>query len=55
MLVGIATVTALWVLAPAAVAWPWYVPIGCGITVALGWGLGRGRPSPVQGPDAPNP
>jgi SSS family transporter len=42
MLVGIGTVTALWLRAPEAVAWPWYVPIGTAITTLVGWGLGRG-------------
>ncbi|HSM04064.1 MAG TPA: sodium:solute symporter [Longimicrobiales bacterium] len=55
MLVGIATVTLLWIRFPAAVSWPWYVPIGSGITVALGWGLGRGRALPEQAPDVPVP
>ena len=45
MLVGIATVTALWIGAPEAVAWPWYVPIGSALTVILGWALGRGEGS----------
>jgi len=57
MLVGIATVTALWVGAPDAVAWPWYVPIGSVLTVALGWALGRGNrkkaPPPLSGSTLP--
>jgi Na+/proline symporter len=57
MLVGIATVTALWVGAPDAVAWPWYVPIGSVLTVALGWALGRGNrkgaPPPPSGSTLP--
>ncbi|MEJ2541742.1 MAG: sodium:solute symporter, partial [Gemmatimonadota bacterium] len=43
MLAGITTVTALWIGAPDAVAWPWYVPIGSALTVTLGWVLGRGE------------
>ena len=41
--VGIATVTALWVTARSAVAWPWFVPIGTLVTFAVGSVLGRGR------------
>jgi len=42
MLAGIGTVTALWVGAPDAIAWPWYVPIGTAITTFIGWALGGG-------------
>jgi Na+/proline symporter len=43
MVVGIATVTALWIFARSAVAWPWYVPIGSAITFGAGALLGRGN------------
>ena len=33
---GIASVTAVWVFARAAVAWPWFVLIGTAVTVAVG-------------------
>ncbi len=34
--VGIASVTAVWVFARAAVAWPWFVLIGAAVTVTVG-------------------
>ncbi len=34
--VGIGTVTAIWIGARAAVAWPWFVLIGAAVTVAVG-------------------
>ena len=40
---GIGGVTALWLFARAAVAWPWYVLIGSAVTVAVGHLAGRGR------------
>ncbi len=43
MTVGIGTVTAIWIFASSQVAWPWFVPIGCALTVLVGVGLGRGR------------
>ena len=49
MLVGIGTVTALWLWVPEAVAWPWYVPIGTAITSLIGWGLGKGREAVPRG------
>ena len=42
MMVGIGVVTAIWGFARADVAWPWFVPIGTAVTVAVGWVLGRG-------------
>ncbi|WP_419947836.1 sodium:solute symporter [Candidatus Palauibacter sp.] len=33
---GIASVTAVWIFARAAVAWPWFVLIGAAVTVAVG-------------------
>ena len=45
--VGIASVTAVWLFARAAVAWPWFVLIGAAITVAVG--LAAARP-PVRSP-----
>lgn len=43
MVVGIGVVTGIWIFASAHVAWPWFVPIGCALTVLVGVGLGRGR------------
>lgn len=42
---GILSVTAIWVFARAALAWPWFVPIGAAVTVTVTIGLlpaGRG-------------
>ena len=40
---GILSVTAIWVFARAALAWPWFVPIGAAVTVTIGLLLaGRG-------------
>jgi SSS family solute:Na+ symporter len=36
MLTAIALVTWLWLAHRSAVAWPWYVPIGAGVTLAVG-------------------
>ena len=41
--VGIASVTAVWLFARAAVAWPWFVLIGAAVTVAVG--LAAARPA----------
>jgi Na+/proline symporter len=38
---GVATVTVIWLLARAEVAWPWFVPIGTAVTFAVGWTLSR--------------
>jgi Na+/proline symporter len=43
MIAGISVVAAIWVFARAEVAWPWFVPIGTAVTVAVGWVLGRNR------------
>ncbi len=51
MAVGIGTVTLMWLFARSAVAWPWYVPIGASITIAIGILLGRGG-SPGEPPHA---
>jgi solute:Na+ symporter, SSS family len=38
---GILTVTGIWVLAPGAVGWPWFVFIGTLVTMAVGAGISR--------------
>lgn len=38
---GIGSVTAIWIWARAAVAWPWFVLIGAAVTVAVGLLAGR--------------
>jgi len=43
MITGIGVVAAIWLFARADVAWPWFVPIGTVVTVAVGWVLGRGN------------
>ena len=43
MIAGIGVVAAIWVFAREDVAWPWFVPIGTTVTVAVGWVLGRGN------------
>ena len=43
MLAGIALVASIWLFAPTAVAWPWFVPVGSLVTVVVGWTVGRGR------------
>ncbi|MFN2431228.1 MAG: sodium:solute symporter [Gemmatimonadota bacterium] len=40
---GIAAVTALWALAGALVAWPWYVVVGTFVTVGIGLALAAVR------------
>ena len=42
MIAGISVVAAIWWFARASVAWPWFVPIGTAVTMAVGWALGRG-------------
>ena len=47
---GIASVTAVWVFARAAVAWPWFVLIGAAITVVVGLlARGPGASAAVEG------
>ncbi len=41
MVVGIGTVTAIWLTIPDRVAWPWFALIGTAVTFAVGWALGR--------------
>lgn len=43
MALGIGTVTCMWLFARSAVAWPWYVPIGAAVTIAVGIVFGRGK------------
>ncbi len=42
MIAGISVVAAIWWFARASVAWPWFVPSGTTVTVAVGWAFGRG-------------
>ena len=42
---GILSVTAIWVFARAALAWPWFVPIGAAVTVTVGLLLAPRRTS----------
>ena len=42
---GVGTVTAIWLFARSAVAWPWFVPIGASVTFVVGQLLGRERPT----------
>ena len=42
IVLGIGSVTALWIVARDAVAWPWFVLIGTAVTVAAGLLAGRG-------------
>ncbi len=44
MTVGIATVTTIWIVAREALAWPWFVPTGCLVTIAVGL-LASSRPA----------
>jgi SSS family transporter len=44
MLSGIGAVALVWATAPEAVAWPWYAPLGCGLTFVVGSLLGRRQP-----------
>ncbi|MXX67765.1 MAG: sodium/solute symporter [Gemmatimonadales bacterium] len=46
--VGIGSVTAIWIGARAAVAWPWFVLIGTAVTVAVGLLAGARRGSPAS-------
>lgn len=41
---GVATVTAIWLGARSAVAWPWFVPIGATVTYIVGRLLGSATP-----------
>jgi Na+/proline symporter len=41
MVAGIGVVTVIWLLVPEKVAWPWFTPIGTGVTFLVGWLLGR--------------
>jgi len=41
MVVGIGVVTAIWLMIPDRVAWPWFTPIGTGVTFLVGTLLGR--------------
>jgi len=43
MVVGIGAVMAIWLTIPELVAWPWFTPIGTGITFLVGWLFGRRR------------
>lgn len=45
MSVGIVTVTAIWTLGGGAVGWPWFVPIGTAVTLAVGAVMSRVFPS----------
>ena len=56
MVLGIGTVTAIWITIPELVAWPWFVLIGSAITFAVGAALGRGdaAPAPATAPPAPS-
>lgn len=40
MISGVALVISIWIFAREAVAWPWFVPIGSVVTMAVGWVLG---------------
>jgi Na+/proline symporter len=44
MTVGIGVVMVIWLTLPQAVAWPWYVLIGTGVTFVVGWALGGNGP-----------
>ena len=41
MTAGIGTVTVIWVFARTEVAWPWFVLIGTGVTLVVGWAVGK--------------
>ncbi len=58
MTVGIATVTAIWMTRPEDLAWPWFVPTGCFVTIGVGLlasGLGKRAPEPVEAPTSATP
>ena len=56
MIAGISVVAAIWWFARASVAWPWFVPIGTAVTMAVGWALGRGSTAgPAEGPGSTLP
>lgn len=46
MLAGIGTVTTVWLTIPDQVAWPWFTPLGTGVTFLVGWAVGRRKGSP---------
>jgi SSS family transporter len=50
MIAGIGVVASIWVFARADVAWPWFVPIGAAVTMAVGWTLGRGNTAGQRSP-----
>ncbi len=52
MIAGVALVTSMWLFARTTVAWPWFVPVGSFVTVAVGWTLGRGRSATAPASDA---
>jgi SSS family solute:Na+ symporter len=41
MVAGIGVVTAIWLMIPDRIAWPWFTPIGTGVTFLVGSLLGR--------------
>jgi len=43
MVAGIGVVTTIWLTIPGVVAWPWFTPIGTGVTFLVGTLLGRRR------------
>lgn len=45
VVVGIGSVTLIWIFLRTEVAWPWFSLVGSAITFALGSLLGRGSPS----------
>ncbi len=57
MAAGIGVVAAIWWFARADVAWPWFVPIGTAVTLAVGWVLGQGATPSRSNPAgaAPSP
>ena len=50
VVVGIGSVTLIWLFARAEVAWPWFAVIGSAITFLVGEALGRGRGPEQDGP-----
>ena len=43
MVAGIGVVTGIWLTIPDVIAWPWFTPIGTGVTFLVGTLLGRRR------------
>jgi hypothetical protein len=37
VVIGIATVTGIWLFAREAVAWPWFTLVGTAVTFLTGW------------------